>query len=42
MTARKRVTKAVLPAAGLSTRHLPAAKAQLKAMFPVVDKPAIQ
>ena len=40
--ARKRVTKAVLPAAGLSTRHLPAAKAQPKAMFPVVDKPAIQ
>ncbi|MDQ3106296.1 MAG: UTP--glucose-1-phosphate uridylyltransferase GalU [Actinomycetota bacterium] len=37
-----RVTKAVLPAAGLSTRHLPAAKAQPKAMFPVVDKPAIQ
>ncbi len=36
------VTKAVLPAAGLSTRHLPAAKAQPKAMFPVVDKPAIQ
>ena len=38
----KRVKKAVLPAAGLSTRHLPAAKAQPKAMFPVVDKPAIQ
>ena len=38
----KRLTKAVLPAAGLSTRHLPAAKAQPKAMFPVVDKPAIQ
>jgi UTP--glucose-1-phosphate uridylyltransferase len=38
----RRVTKAVLPAAGLSTRHLPAAKAQPKAMFPVVDKPAIQ
>jgi UTP--glucose-1-phosphate uridylyltransferase len=36
------VRKAVLPAAGLSTRHLPAAKAQPKAMFPVVDKPAIQ
>ncbi|HEX4979835.1 MAG TPA: UTP--glucose-1-phosphate uridylyltransferase, partial [Acidimicrobiales bacterium] len=32
----------MLPAAGLSTRHLPAAKAQPKAMFPVVDKPAIQ
>ncbi len=39
---RARITKAVLPAAGLSTRHLPAAKAQPKAMFPVVDKPAIQ
>jgi len=38
----RRVSKAVLPAAGLSTRHLPAAKAQPKAMFPVVDKPAIQ
>ena len=38
----RRVTKAVLPAAGLSTRHLPAAKAQPKVMFPVVDKPAIQ
>ena len=36
------VRKAVLPAAGLSTRHLPAAKAQPKVMFPVVDKPAIQ
>jgi UTP--glucose-1-phosphate uridylyltransferase len=42
MSARRRVRKAVLPAAGLSTRHLPAAKAQPKAMFPVVDKPAIQ
>jgi UTP--glucose-1-phosphate uridylyltransferase len=42
MTETKPVTKAVLPAAGLSTRHLPAAKAQPKAMFPVVDKPAIQ
>jgi UTP--glucose-1-phosphate uridylyltransferase len=38
----KAVRKAVLPAAGLSTRHLPAAKAQPKVMFPVVDKPAIQ
>jgi UTP--glucose-1-phosphate uridylyltransferase len=42
MTSSKRVTKAVLPAAGLSTRHLPASKAQPKAMFPIVDKPAIQ
>jgi UTP--glucose-1-phosphate uridylyltransferase len=42
MVIGSRVTKAVLPAAGLSTRHLPAAKAQPKAMFPVVDKPAIQ
>ena len=37
-----RVTKAVIPAAGLGTRFLPATKAQLKEMLPVVDKPAIQ
>lgn len=34
--------KAVLPAAGLGTRFLPATKAQPKEMLPVVDKPAIQ
>jgi len=37
-----RVTKAVLPAAGLGTRFLPATKATPKEMLPVVDKPAIQ
>jgi UTP--glucose-1-phosphate uridylyltransferase len=37
-----RVTKAVIPAAGLGTRFLPATKAQPKEMLPVVDKPAIQ
>lgn len=34
--------KAVIPAAGLGTRFLPATKAQPKEMLPVVDKPAIQ
>jgi UTP--glucose-1-phosphate uridylyltransferase len=38
----KRVTKAVIPAAGLGTRFLPATKATPKEMLPVVDKPAIQ
>jgi UTP--glucose-1-phosphate uridylyltransferase len=37
-----RVKKAVLPAAGLGTRFLPATKAQPKEMLPVVDKPLIQ
>ncbi|MHB8513503.1 MAG: UTP--glucose-1-phosphate uridylyltransferase GalU [Actinomycetota bacterium] len=36
------ITKAVIPAAGLGTRFLPATKAQPKEMLPVVDKPAIQ
>ncbi len=40
--ARARVTKAVIPAAGLGTRFLPATKASPKEMLPVVDKPAIQ
>ncbi|TDA69651.1 MAG: UTP--glucose-1-phosphate uridylyltransferase GalU [Clostridia bacterium] len=38
----KQVRKAVIPAAGLGTRFLPATKAQPKEMLPVVDKPAIQ
>jgi UTP--glucose-1-phosphate uridylyltransferase len=37
-----KVEKAVIPAAGLGTRFLPATKAQPKEMLPVVDKPAIQ
>jgi UTP--glucose-1-phosphate uridylyltransferase len=41
-TKTKRVRKAVLPAAGLGTRFLPATKAQPKEMLPVVDKPLIQ
>src|SRR5512132_4251398 len=36
------VIKAVVPAAGLGTRFLPATKATPKEMLPVVDKPAIQ
>lgn len=36
------VTKAVIPAAGLGTRFLPATKATPKEMLPVVDKPSIQ
>ena len=36
------VKKAVIPAAGLGTRFLPASKAQPKEMLPLVDKPAIQ
>jgi UTP--glucose-1-phosphate uridylyltransferase len=37
-----RVKKAVIPAAGLGTRFLPATKSQPKEMLPLVDKPAIQ
>ncbi|WJH29724.1 UTP--glucose-1-phosphate uridylyltransferase GalU [Paenibacillus sp. CC-CFT742] len=37
-----RIKKAVIPAAGLGTRFLPATKAQPKEMLPIVDKPAIQ
>jgi len=36
------ITKAIIPAAGLGTRFLPATKAQPKEMLPVVDKPVIQ
>jgi len=41
-TSIKKVRKAVLPAAGLGTRFLPATKAQPKEMLTVVDKPQIQ
>lgn len=37
-----KVRKAVIPAAGLGTRFLPATKAQPKEMLPVVDKPTLQ
>lgn len=40
--AHPRISKAVIPAAGLGTRFLPATKATPKEMLPVVDKPAIQ
>ncbi|WP_252215978.1 UTP--glucose-1-phosphate uridylyltransferase GalU [Clostridium sp. VAP41] len=38
----KRIRKAVIPAAGLGTRFLPATKAQPKEMLPIVDKPTLQ
>lgn len=37
-----RVRKAIIPAAGLGTRFLPATKAQAKEMLPIVDKPTLQ
>ncbi|MGH3656981.1 MAG: UTP--glucose-1-phosphate uridylyltransferase [Micromonosporaceae bacterium] len=40
--AARRARKAVIPAAGLATRFLPASKAVPKELFPVVDKPALQ
>ncbi|MET9679935.1 UTP--glucose-1-phosphate uridylyltransferase GalU [Streptomyces coeruleorubidus] len=42
VTPARAVRKAVVPAAGLGTRFLPATKATPKEMLPVVDKPAIQ
>ena len=39
---RPRTRKAVIPAAGLGTRFLPATKAMPKEMLPVVDRPAIE
>ena len=42
MTTIKPVRKAVIPAAGLGTRFLPATKATPKEMLPIVDKPTIQ
>lgn len=39
---RKKVTKAVIPAAGLGTRMLPIAMGTPKEMLPIVDKPAMQ
>ena len=38
----KKITKAVIPVAGLGTRMLPATKAIPKEMLPIVDKPMIQ
>ena len=42
MPKTRKIRKAVIPAAGLGTRFLPATKAQPKEMLPIVDKPAIQ
>ncbi|OXS61636.1 UTP--glucose-1-phosphate uridylyltransferase [Cohnella sp. CIP 111063] len=39
---KKKVKKAIIPAAGLGTRFLPATKAMPKEMLPIVDKPTIQ
>ena len=38
----QKVTKAIIPAAGVGTRFLPATKSQPKKMLPMVDKPTIQ
>ena len=38
----RKVRKAIIPAAGLGTRFLPATKALAKEMLPIVDKPTIQ
>ncbi|GAB3773618.1 UTP--glucose-1-phosphate uridylyltransferase GalU [Spirosoma horti] len=38
----KMIKKAVIPAAGLGTRFLPATKAQPKEMLPIIDRPTIQ
>jgi UTP--glucose-1-phosphate uridylyltransferase len=39
---KKKIRKAIIPAAGLGTRFLPATKAMPKEMLPIVDKPTIQ
>ncbi len=39
---QKKIRKAIIPAAGLGTRFLPATKAQPKEMLPIVDKPTLQ
>src|SRR3989344_2050361 len=38
----QKITKAIIPVAGLGTRFLPATKAQPKEMLPIVDKPVVQ
>ena len=42
MPNKRKIRTAVIPAAGLGTRFLPATKAQAKEMLPIVDKPCIQ
>ena len=39
---KEKVKKAIIPAAGLGTRFLPATKALAKEMLPIVDTPTIQ
>lgn len=39
---KKKIRKAIIPAAGLGTRFLPATKSQPKEMLPIVDKPTLQ
>ena len=39
---KKRVTKAIIPAAGMGTRFLPATKSMPKEMLPIIDKPVLQ
>ena len=39
---KETVRKAIIPAAGLGTRFLPATKSQPKEMLPIVDKPTLQ
>ncbi|MEG1059899.1 MAG: sugar phosphate nucleotidyltransferase, partial [Clostridia bacterium] len=39
---KNKVRKAIIPAAGLGTRFLPATKSQPKEMLPIVDKPTLQ
>ena len=39
---RKKIRKAIIPAAGYGTRFLPQTKAMPKEMLPIVDKPIIQ
>ena len=39
---KEKIRKAIIPAAGLGTRFLPATKAQPKEMLPIVDKPTLQ
>src|SRR5688572_20196260 len=41
-TSRRRAVKAVIPAAGLATRFLPATKAVPKELLPIVDRPVLQ
>src|SRR6476660_9299853 len=41
-TSGRRATKAVIPAAGLATRFLPATKAVPKELLPMVDRPVLQ